>query len=148
MAPATAKGIPVFIRNTFNPDHPGTRIDAEGGAGGPVKGLTLNTDLALVSLEGAGLIGVPGTAERVFAALHAARISVVMISQGSSEHSICSVVREADADAARNVLLEEFARELSSAQVQGVQVVPGPLPRNPNGKIDRKLLATQWLERQ
>ena len=125
MTPAIARGLPILMRNTFNPAFAGTRIDADGGAGGPVKGLTLNRGLALVSLEGAGLIGVPGTAERVFAALHAARISVVMISQGSSEHSICSVVREPDADAARAVLLDEFARELASAQVQGVQVVPG-----------------------
>jgi aspartokinase/homoserine dehydrogenase 1 len=125
MTPAIARGLPILMRNTFNPDFAGTRIDADGDAGGPVKGLTLNAGLALVSLEGAGLIGVPGTAERVFAALHAAKISVVMISQGSSEHSICSVVREADADAARDVLLDEFARELGSAQVQGVQVVPG-----------------------
>ena len=125
MTPAIARGLPILMRNTFNPAFAGTRIDADGGMGGPVKGLTLNTRLALVSLEGAGLIGVPGTAERVFAALHAARISVVMISQGSSEHSICSVVREGDAEAARDVLLEEFVRELSSAQVQGVQVVPG-----------------------
>ena len=125
MTPAIARGLPILMRNTFNPAFAGTRIDADGGAGGPVKGLTLNSGLALVSLEGAGLIGVPGTAERVFAALHAARISVVMISQGSSEHSICSVVREPDADAARAVLLDEFARELASAQVQGVQVVPG-----------------------
>ena len=125
MTPAIARGLPILMRNTFNPAFAGTRIDADGGAGGPVKGLTLNAGLALVSLEGAGLIGVPGTAERVFAALHAAKISVVMISQGSSEHSICSVVREPDADAARAVLLDEFARELASAQVQGVQVVPG-----------------------
>jgi aspartokinase/homoserine dehydrogenase 1 len=125
MTPAIARGLPILMRNTFNPAFAGTRIDAEGGDGGPVKGLTLNTGLALVSLEGAGLIGVPGTAERVFAALHAAKVSVVMISQGSSEHSICSVVREADAAAARDVLLDEFARELGSAQVQGVQVVPG-----------------------
>ena len=125
MTPAIARGLPILIRNTFNPGFPGTRIDAEGDAGGPVKGLTLNTGLALVSLEGAGLIGVPGTAERVFAALHAARVSVVMISQGSSEHSICSVVREVDADAARDVLLDAFSRELRSGQVQGVQVVPG-----------------------
>ena len=117
MTPAIARGLPILMRNTFNPAFAGTRIDADGGAGGPVKGLTLNRGLALVSLEGAGLIGVPGTAERVFAALHAARISVVMISQGSSEHSICSVVREPDADAARAVLLDEFARELASAQV-------------------------------
>ena len=125
MTPAIARGLPILMRNTFNPAFAGTRIDADGGAGGPVKGLTLNRGLALVSLEGAGLIGVPGTAERVFAALHAARVSVVMISQGSSEHSICSVVREPDAEAARAVLLDEFARELGSAQVQGVQVVPG-----------------------
>ena len=127
MTPAIARGLPILMRNTFKPEFPGTRIDADGdgGHGGPVKGLTLDPGLALVSLEGAGLIGVPGTAERVFAALHAARISVVMISQGSSEHSICSVVREPDADAARAVLLDEFARELASAQVQGVQVVPG-----------------------
>ena len=125
MTPAIARGLPILMRNTFNPAFAGTRIDADGGAGGPVKGLTLNSGLALVSLEGAGLIGVPGTAERVFAALHAAKVSVVMISQGSSEHSICSVVREPDADAARAVLLDEFARELASAQVQGVQVVPG-----------------------
>jgi aspartokinase/homoserine dehydrogenase 1 len=91
MTPAIARGLPILIRNTFKPEFPGTRIDADGdgGHGGPVKGLTLDPGLALVNLEGAGLIGVPGTAERVFAALHAARISVVMISQGSSEHSIC-----------------------------------------------------------
>ena len=127
MTPAIARGLPILMRNTFKPEFPGTRIDAEGdgGHGGPVKGLTLDPGLALVSLEGAGLIGVPGTAERVFAALHAARISVVMISQGSSEHSICSVVRERDAEAARRALLDAFSRELDGGQVQGVQVVPG-----------------------
>ncbi len=129
MTPAMARGLPLLIRNTFNPGFAGTRIDAKGGSDadddGPVKGLTLNAGLAMVSLEGAGLIGVPGTAERVFAALHAARISVVMISQGSSEHSICTVVREPDARSAHDVLLDAFARELASGQVQGVQVVDG-----------------------
>ncbi len=125
MTPAIARGLPILMRNTFRPEAPGTRIDADGDphAAGPVKGLTLHPDVALVSLEGAGLIGVPGTAERVFAALHAARISVVMISQGSSEHSICSVVRGRDADTARAVLLDAFARELGNGQVQGVQLV-------------------------
>ena len=129
MTPAMARGLPLLMRNTFNPDFAGTRIDAKGGAdsdaSGPVKGLTLNPGLALVSLEGAGLIGVPGTAERVFAALHASKISVVMISQGSSEHSICTVVREPDAARAHAVLLDAFARELASGQVQGVHVVEG-----------------------
>ena len=126
MTPAIARGLPVLMRNTFRPDFPGTRIDADGDrGGGPVKGLTLGGDLALVCLEGAGLIGVPGTAERVFAALHAAHISVVMISQGSSEHSICCVVHEREAVAAHAALREAFARELAGAQVQGVTLQTG-----------------------
>jgi len=125
LTPAMARGMPVQIRNTFRPQVPGTRIALDGGPGGPVKGLTLSSGLALVSLEGAGLIGVPGTAERVFAALHAARISVVMISQGSSEHSICCVVRSGEASAARDALLRAFDRELAAGQVQGVQLTDG-----------------------
>src|SRR5262252_3432092 len=122
MAPAIARSLPIFIRNTFRPEHPGTRIDAHGDASGPVKGLTLAHHLALVNVEGTGMIGVPGTAERVFAALRAAQVSVVMISQGSSEHSICSVVRSAQAQAARAALEGAFARELAAGQISGVQV--------------------------
>lgn len=125
MTPAIARDLPILIRNTFNPGFPGTRIDARGDASGPVKGLTLNEQLALVSLEGAGLIGVPGTAERMFAALHRAGVSVVMISQGSSEHSICAVVRAPDAAPAQAALREAFARELASGQVQGVEALAG-----------------------
>ncbi len=122
MAPAISRGLPILIRNTFKPDHPGTRIDAEGDANGPVKGLTLAHDLALLNVEGTGMIGVPGTAERVFAALRAARVSVVMISQGSSEHSICCVVKLAEADTARAAIEGAFARELHAGQISGVSV--------------------------
>jgi aspartokinase/homoserine dehydrogenase 1 len=122
MTPAIARGLPILIRNTFRPNQPGTRIDALGDAAGPVKGLTLANDLAILNVEGAGMIGVPGTAERVFAALHAARVSVVMISQGSSEHSICCVVRAAEAQAAHTAITNAFARELSTGQINGVQV--------------------------
>ena len=131
MAPAIARGLPIFIRNTFNPGHPGTRIDANGDDAGatpastparPVKGLTLANDLALVNVEGTGMIGVPGTAERVFAALRAAQVSVVMISQGSSEHSICSVVRGAHVHIAEAALEGAFAREIAAGQISGVQV--------------------------
>lgn len=120
MAPATTKGIPVFIRNTFNPDHPGTRIDAEGGMEPPIKGITTIGGMAIVTIEGAGMIGVHGTAERVFAALRDARVSVTMISQGSSEHSICCVIKADDADLAREVLAEAFAREIARGQIQRV----------------------------
>lgn len=121
MAPAIARGLPIYIRNSFHPTHPGTRIDAHGDAAGPVKGLTLARDLAVINVEGNGMIGVPGTAERLFAALHAARISVMMISQGSSEHSICCVVRGAQASAAVAALEQAFARELISHQINGIQ---------------------------
>lgn len=120
MAPATAKGIPVFIRNTFNPEHPGTRIDAEGGEAPPIKGITTIGGMAIITIEGAGMIGVPGTAERVFAALREAGVSVTMISQGSSEHSICCVIKADDADRARNVLSDAFAREITLGQIQRV----------------------------
>ncbi|EPK4167560.1 bifunctional aspartate kinase/homoserine dehydrogenase I [Stenotrophomonas maltophilia] len=125
MSPAIRLGLPIFIRNTFQPAHPGTRISAERSPRGPVKGLTLSPGLALLNLEGTGLIGVPGTAERVFAALRQAQVSVVMISQGSSEHSICCVVRAAEAARGREALLHAFAHELSVGQVQRVQVSEG-----------------------
>lgn len=125
MTPAIKRGLPIIIRNTFHPEHPGTRITAERDAGGPVKGLTLSPGLSMLNLEGTGLIGVPGTAERVFAALRASRVSVVMISQGSSEHSICCVVRESEAKRAQSALLHAFAHELNIGQVQRVQLNNG-----------------------
>lgn len=125
MAPAIERGMPIIIRNTFNPEHPGTRITAEHQSNGPVKGLTLSSDLALLNLEGTGLIGVPGTAQRVFAALRDAHVSVVMISQGSSEHSICCVVKAAELARARGALLEAFAHELRIGQIQRVHVTEG-----------------------
>ncbi|KAF1691250.1 bifunctional aspartate kinase/homoserine dehydrogenase I [Pseudoxanthomonas jiangsuensis] len=125
MSPAIERGLPIIIRNTFQPDHPGTRITAERDFSGPVKGLTLSPNLSLVNLEGTGLIGVPGTAERVFAALRNSKVSVVMISQGSSEHSICCVVKQEDAARAQATLVNAFAHELAAGQVQRVQHVPG-----------------------
>ena len=125
MAPAIERGLPIIIRNTFHPEHPGTRITAERDVTGPVKGLTLSPDLAVLNLEGTGLIGVPGTAERVFAALREARVSVVMISQGSSEHSICCVVRSAESLRAQAALLNAFAHELNIGQIQRVQLTQG-----------------------
>lgn len=122
MSPAIERGLPIIIRNTFRPQHPGTRITAERTVSGPIKGLTLSPDLAVLNLEGTGLIGVPGTAERVFAALRNAQVSVVMISQGSSEHSICCVVKQLEAVRGRAALLQAFAHELALGQVQRVQL--------------------------
>ncbi len=108
-----------------SPITPGTRISAQSTARGPIKGLTLSPGLAILNLEGTGLIGVPGTAERVFASLRNARVSVVMISQGSSEHSICCVVREEESARAQEALLLSFTHELAVGQVQRVQLTTG-----------------------
>ncbi|WP_149196445.1 bifunctional aspartate kinase/homoserine dehydrogenase I [Luteimonas suaedae] len=128
LAPVQARGIPVRIRNTLRPQAPGTLICADGDAtptafgGGPVKGLSLVDDLAVLELTGNGLVGVPGIAERLFAALHGAGVSVTMISQGSSEHSICCVVRAGQAERGRDAIRAAFAEAIADGQAQGVQV--------------------------
>jgi bifunctional aspartokinase / homoserine dehydrogenase 1 len=124
LSPALDAGIPMFIRNTFNPECPGTRIDASGNPTPPVKGISGIGNMALVNIEGAGMIGVPGTAERVFSALHRADVSVAMISQGSSEHSICLVVPRDTADEAVEVLTDAFDRELRHGLIQRIISLP------------------------
>jgi aspartokinase/homoserine dehydrogenase 1 len=125
MAPAFARQIPIWIRNTFAPEKPGTVIDARTDSTIPVKGITTFSGLALLNLEGAGMLGVPGTAERAFAALKRAGASVVMISQGSSEHSICCVVQERESEQAAAALREAFAREIAAGHIARVAVTPG-----------------------
>jgi aspartokinase/homoserine dehydrogenase 1 len=126
MAPAVGRGIPLWIRNTFNPTHPGTKISASSTSrAAAVKGISGIDKVALVNLEGAGMIGVPGTADRLFGALREAGVSVMLISQGSSEHSICFAVPEDAADRVRGVVERAFAVELSEGQVQRVGVTKG-----------------------
>ncbi|MEW5742544.1 MAG: bifunctional aspartate kinase/homoserine dehydrogenase I [Myxococcota bacterium] len=125
MAPAFERNIPIITRSTFNPTHPGTRISAERDLDQPVKGVTTFSGLAILNIEGAGMIGVPGTAERAFEALKEAGISVVMISQGSSEHSICCVIQERDGHAAERAVREAFVRELAAGMIEAVTVTGG-----------------------
>jgi aspartokinase/homoserine dehydrogenase 1 len=98
MAPAVQKRIPIWIKNTFAADKPGTLIHDHSDPDPLVKGITTIDRIALINLEGAGMIGVPGTAHRLFGALREESISVILISQGSSEHSICFAVPEAEAE--------------------------------------------------
>jgi bifunctional aspartokinase / homoserine dehydrogenase 1 len=125
MAPAVLKGIPIWIRNTFAPEKAGTLICANPTSEIAVKGITCIDRVALVNLEGAGMIGVPGTAHRLFGALRDHGISVILISQGSSEHSICFAIPEAEAARAEAVVRQAFDRELREGQIQQVQVDPG-----------------------
>jgi len=114
IAPAVAKRIPILIKNTFNPDAPGTLISRTAEDDGRLaKGITSVGDLALLTLRGPGMVGVPGVAERVFGTLAARKVSVVLISQASSEHTICLGVRSADAAAAVDAIRKEFQFEFS-----------------------------------
>ncbi|HRP73023.1 MAG TPA: bifunctional aspartate kinase/homoserine dehydrogenase I [Luteimonas sp.] len=126
MAPVQSRGIPLCIRNTLNPSARGTWILAENPEGdaelSPVKGLTIVRDMAVLELVGNSMVGVPGAAEKLFAALHRAGVSVVMISQGSSEHSICCVVRAGQAERARAAVEAAFADAIADTQTQGVNL--------------------------
>jgi aspartokinase/homoserine dehydrogenase 1 len=125
MAPAVEQDIPIRIRNSFAPAEPGTLIVAEPEPGDRVKGITSIRDVALVNVEGAGMIGVPGTAHRLFGSLHEAGISVILISQGSSEHSICFAVPAGQAALAERAVRRAFSAELRDGQVQSVAVDAG-----------------------
>jgi aspartokinase/homoserine dehydrogenase 1 len=122
MGPAVEHAIPVRIRNTFAPEHKGSLISAAPPSGSPVKGITSIEQVALITLEGAGMIGVPGTAHRLFGALREAGVSVILISQASSEHSICCAVPRDQAQSAAAAVRAAFDRELREGQIQDVDV--------------------------
>jgi len=125
LAPVQQRGIPLRIRNTRNPQAPGTLISLRGEPdAAPVKGLSLVHDLAVLELVGNGMVGVPGTAERLFGALRGAGVSVTMISQGSSEHSICCAVRADQAERGREAVLAAFAEAMADGQATEVTVTP------------------------
>ncbi|MCG8459354.1 MAG: aspartate kinase, partial [Holophagales bacterium] len=110
--PARSLGIPLWIKNTFAPEHPGTRVSERSvPSEAPIRGITSIRHVALARLEGDGMVGVPGIAQRLFGALARERVSVILISQSSSEHSICFAVAAGDAEATRRAVDEEFALE-------------------------------------
>lgn len=130
MTPAIKDRIPIFIRNTFNPDHPGTRIHLAEAERTPgylpnIKGFATVDEMALVNVEGTGMMGVPGIAHRLFGALREAGVSVVMISQASSEHSICFAVPQAQAAVVKEAVKQGFFAAIYQGQIQTVSVSEG-----------------------
>lgn len=110
--PARSHGIPLLIKNTFDPDAPGTRVVDDGATNPhPIRGIASIQHVALLRLEGDGMVGVPGIAARLFSALALHQVSVILISQSSSEHSICFAVAPDDAAAAQRAVAKEFALE-------------------------------------
>ena len=119
IAPAVAKRIPILIKNTFNPGAPGTLISRKAVDDGKLaKGITSVGDLALLTLRGPGMVGVPGVAGRVFGTLASKGVNVVLISQASSEHTICFSVRSADTARAVEAIRLEFQFEFHAQSLQ------------------------------
>ncbi len=119
--PLIEKKIPIRILNSFHPDCQGTTI-AEQGAGDGLKAISVIDDVALVSIEGRGLLGRVGIDARIFTALSAHGVSVKIVSQASSERGIGFIVDASVAELSREVLTEEFAREIAIKDISDIVV--------------------------
>ncbi|KAH0750931.1 hypothetical protein KY290_030163 [Solanum tuberosum] len=133
IVPVMQYDIPIIIKNIFNLAAPGTRIcrstdnEFEDGqiSESPVKGFATIDKLALVNVEGTGMTGVPGTASDIFGTVKSVGANVIMISQASSEHSICFAVPEKEVKAVADALESRFGQALSSGRLSQISVIPG-----------------------
>jgi aspartokinase/homoserine dehydrogenase 1 len=124
--PVMSKGIPVWIKNTFSPTDPGTVIEfASTRNGGSIRGISSIGRIALLSLEGSGMVGIPGFSKRLFEALSGQSINVILITQGSSEHSICVGVEEINAAAAKQAVDTAFGFEINTGKVEPLIIENG-----------------------
>ena len=120
--PALAKKIPLYIKNTFNPDFVGTFVSEQGDPNGRIiTGISSVSGIALLTLQGGGLFGVPGIAARLFSAMGKAGINIILITQGSSEYSISFAVSPSDAKKAVKAVSEEFETEMKNTQIDAAK---------------------------
>ena len=124
--PVVAEGIPIYVKDTFHPDEPGTLVEknpprTQGG----VIGIANSGGIALISLEGSGMVGVPGFSSRLFDALSREGINIILITQASSVHSMCIAIAEADAEKARLAADSCFAYEISLGKLNPLKVEKG-----------------------
>jgi aspartokinase/homoserine dehydrogenase 1 len=121
MQPAMAKKIPIYVKNSYNPSHKGTLINNEATQdNGFIKGITSLKNICIINVEGSGMVGVAGVSTRMFNTLSQQNISVILISQASSEHSICIAIMKEDAERARTLLRLTFAGELKANLISSI----------------------------
>jgi aspartate kinase len=121
LRPVTAAGVPVWIRNSFEPDKPGTKITAAGkSASNGVKALTAIRDVTLVTVGGPGIVGLTDVLARSFAATSATRANVLFVTQSSSQNDICFVIESADEKRTVAALREAFAPEIAEHTVEHI----------------------------
>lgn len=123
--PVMAKGIPVWVKNTFAPDDFGTLIEAETSDAEMIRGITSIDKIAVLNLEGSGMVGVPGFSKRLFDALSRSQINVILITQSSSEHSICVAIDEKASDRAKAAVDREFEYEIAVGKIDPLRVETG-----------------------
>lgn len=122
--PCVERQIPLWIKNTFRPEHPGTVILANGQKTSQViKAVTAIRDQTMITVQGGGMMGVPGIAARTFAAVARMGVSVTMITQASSEQSICFSVPGSSGKSVQDGLEEEFRREIDREDIDAVEVL-------------------------
>ncbi len=124
--PVMAKGIPILIKNTFEPGHHGTLIEAESTSKTEmIRGITSIDKITILNLEGSGMVGIPGFSKRLFDALSRAAINVILITQSSSEHSICVAIEEKHAEMAKLAVDLEFENEINLGRIDPLKVESG-----------------------
>ena len=123
LQPAFAKNIPIRVLNTFHREFEGTIVSREVTSNPYIiTGISSIDHLALVNLQGSGMIGVAGVSAKLFTVLARERISVILISQASSEHSICFAIEPPFASRVRELLHAEFAQEIESGDIEGIDI--------------------------
>jgi aspartokinase/homoserine dehydrogenase 1 len=121
--PVMRKAIPVWIKNTFSPADAGTVIEIETYRNGSsIRGISSIPRIALLSLEGSGMVGIPGFSKRLFEALSNQQVNVILITQGSSEHSICVGIDDANALVAKTAVDKAFEHEISIGTLEPLVV--------------------------
>ena len=121
--PAMDKNIPIWIKNTFSPEDYGTRIsDQSGDSEALIKGISSVKNIALINLSGSGMVGIPSFSHRLFKALSEYKINVILITQASSEHTICVGIDQSDMDIAREAIEQEFELELQLHKIDPVEI--------------------------
>lgn len=122
MQPAMAHRIPILVKNTFNPQATGTLISADSVNGKLIKGISSMNQISLLNVQGSGLLGVVGVSMRLFSTLAKEKINVILISQASSEHSICIAIESHAALAAKSAIEKEFIHEIKDELIDEIKV--------------------------
>jgi aspartokinase/homoserine dehydrogenase 1 len=124
--PVMKQNIPVWIKNTFAPDEYGTLIEnSSAHTDNIIRGISSINRISLLSLEGSGMVGIPGFSKRLFEALANETVNVILITQSSSEHSICVGINEAETAKAKRVIDHAFSFEIQSGKVEPLKVEKG-----------------------